>query len=48
MKTKLSISLDGKILQLLEKELSSGRFRNVSHAIEYAVNRLMEGQNGGE
>ena len=48
MKTKLSVSLDGRILDLLEKELNSGRFRNVSHAVEFAVNKLLEGQNGGE
>ena len=47
MKTKLSVSLDGKILNLLEKELDSGRFRNVSHAVEFAVNRLLEEENGG-
>ena len=47
MKTKLSVSLDGRILDLLEKELNSGRFRNVSHAVEFAVNRLLEEENGG-
>ena len=48
MKTKLSVSLDEKILNLLEKELDSGKFRNVSHAVNFAVNKLLEGQNGGE
>ena len=47
MKTKLSVSLDGKILDLLEKELDSGRFRNVSHAVEFAVKKLLEEENGG-
>lgn len=42
MKTKLSVSLDEEILQLLEKELDSGRFRNVSHAVEFALNKLLE------
>ena len=47
MKTKLSVSLDGRILDLLEKELNSGRFRNKSHAVEYAVKKLLEEENGG-
>ena len=46
MKTKLSISLDGNLLDKLDEELNSGKFRNKSHVIEYAVKRLMEKQDG--
>ena len=42
MKHKLSVSLDREILDNLDKTLCDGRFRNKSHAIEFAVNKLLE------
>lgn len=46
MKTKLSISLDENLLDKIDEELNSGKFRNKSHVIEYAVKRLMEKRDG--
>jgi Arc/MetJ-type ribon-helix-helix transcriptional regulator len=41
MKTKLSISVDNEIIALIEKKLEQGVFRNKSHAVEYALMRLL-------
>lgn len=46
MKSKLSITLDEETLLEIEKQLNSGRFRNKSHVVEYAVKKLLEVENG--
>ncbi|MBI1935856.1 hypothetical protein HYS31_05435 [Candidatus Woesearchaeota archaeon] len=46
MKHKLSVSLDKEILEELDRILSTGKYRNKSHAVEFAVQKLMEEQNG--
>ena len=48
MKQKISISLDGKLITQLEDELHKGFFRNRSHIIEFALNRLMRQKEGGK
>jgi Arc/MetJ-type ribon-helix-helix transcriptional regulator len=42
MKVKLSITLDEKTLRLIEEHVNSQRFRNKSHAVEFAVRKLLE------
>lgn len=42
MKTKISVTVDEKIIKLIEEKISSGRFRNRSHVIEYGVKKLLE------
>ena len=42
MKLKLSISMDEETVRVLEESLKEGRFRNKSHAIEFAVRKLLE------
>ena len=42
MKQKISITVEKEALKELDKEVNSGRFRNRSHAFEYAVRRVME------
>jgi len=42
MKGKLSISLDYKTIALIRNHLIDGSFRNVSHAIEFAVKKLFD------
>jgi len=37
MKTKLSISMDEKLLKEAEEAINEGRFRNKSHIVEYAL-----------
>lgn len=44
MKHKLSVTLDGEIVAEIVKALSTGKFRNKSHVVEYAVKRLLEQQ----
>jgi len=46
MKSKLSITLDEETLLEIQRQLHSGKFRNKSHLIEYAVKKLLEVQNG--
>ena len=46
MKYKLSVSLDKELVDELVGALSSGRFRNKSHLVEYALKKLMEEQDG--
>jgi Arc/MetJ-type ribon-helix-helix transcriptional regulator len=42
MKKKLSISVDERTVEHIEKKVEQGLFRNKSHFIEYAVLALME------
>lgn len=42
MKYKVCISVDEATLLKIQEDIRSGRFRNRSHAIEYAVKRLTE------
>ena len=42
MKMKISISIDKNKLNLIEKKLKNGIFRNKSHFIELAVDKLLQ------
>ncbi len=42
MKVKLSITLDNETLKLIDEHVNSQRFRNKSHAIEFAIRKLLE------
>lgn len=46
MKYKLSVSLDERLVQELDRILSTGKYRNKSHAVEFAVKKLLEAKNG--
>ena len=41
MKQKVSISLDEKTIEHVDKKLHTGTFRNRSHFVEYAVKKLL-------
>ena len=41
MKQKVSVSLDEKTLEEVDRKLVSATFRNRSHLVEYAVKRLL-------
>jgi len=41
MKKKLSITMDVETIELLDKVVREGRFRNKSHALEYSLNKLL-------
>lgn len=42
MKHKLSVTMDEELVLGIFKALSSGKFRNKSHVVEYAVRKLLE------
>ena len=42
MKSKLSVTLDEEIVHEIIKALSTGKFRNKSHVVEFAVKKLLE------
>lgn len=42
MKAKLSVSIDGKFIAVIEELISSGRFRNKSHVLEYSLKKYLE------
>ena len=40
MKENISVSLEKDIIIWLDKQAETGKFRNRSHVIEYAINEL--------
>ena len=46
MKQKLSITIEEKMVEILEKMVKDGTFRNKSHAIEFSLNKILK-NNGG-
>lgn len=46
MKQKVSITIDDATLRDIVKSVESGKFRSRSHALEYAVKKLLEVENG--
>lgn len=40
MKEKVSVSLDTKTIEWLDAQAATGKYRNRSHVIEYAINEL--------
>ena len=46
MKQKLSITIDEQVILDILKAIESGKFRNKSHFVEYAVKKLLEQENG--
>jgi len=41
-KVKVTITVDKKLLDWIEEQVKSFRFRNTSHGFEFAVAKLME------
>lgn len=42
MKQKLSITIDGKTIKLIEGSIKEGLFRNRSHVVEFSVNKILK------
>lgn len=42
MKQKLSITIDGETIKLIEKTIKEGTFRNKSHVVEYSLNKTLK------
>ncbi|MEK6968426.1 MAG: hypothetical protein AABX51_07405 [Nanoarchaeota archaeon] len=47
MKHKLSVTLDEELVQKIMISLSTGKFRNKSHVVEFAVKKLLEAEQNG-
>lgn len=45
MKRKLSITVDEETIELLERHIKEGRFRNKSHVVEYSLNKFLRSKN---
>ena len=43
MKRKLSVTIEKDTVKLMEGMVKEGRFRNKSHVLEYAVDKLLRG-----
>lgn len=41
MRTKLSVTIDSALIKWVEKQIEKKVFRSKSHALEYALSRLM-------
>lgn len=41
-KTKMSISIDQKTVKLIQAATKTGKFRNKSHAVEFAIKNSFE------
>jgi metal-responsive CopG/Arc/MetJ family transcriptional regulator len=48
MKQKLSITIEEDLANNLEILLDTGRFRNKSHIVEFALNKLIQKENEKE
>ncbi|HJO15161.1 MAG TPA: ribbon-helix-helix domain-containing protein [Candidatus Pacearchaeota archaeon] len=47
MKKKMSISVEEKTIDRLENFVIEGTFRNKSHFIEFAIDKLLESKENG-
>jgi len=47
MKRKMSVSIEKETIELLEKLVKDGRFRNKSHLVEYSINKFLQGEESG-
>jgi len=45
MKQKISITIDEATVFDILKSIETGKFRNKSHVVEYAVKKLLENEN---
>ena len=48
MKKKISITIEEEKVKQLDSKLETGKFRNRSHAVEYAVGQFLEEENAEE
>ena len=48
MKQKLSVTLDERLLKMIDELVETGVFRNKSHLVEYSVNKIVKESKGGK
>ena len=46
MKQKLSITIDKEKIKDVEELIATGKFRNISHVLEYSLNKFLSEENG--
>jgi Arc/MetJ-type ribon-helix-helix transcriptional regulator len=46
-KQKVTITVEKRLLEWIDKEVEKFRFRNRSHAFEYAIAKLIESEKEG-
>ena len=44
MRAKMSVTIDIELIHWVEEQITKQRFRNKSHAVEYALLRLKESE----
>lgn len=44
MKTNISVTIEEKLLQWIDKQVENARFRNRSHMVEYALVKFKESE----
>ena len=44
MKHKLSVTLDEEVVEEITRNLSTGKFRNKSHLVEFAVKKFLKSE----
>ena len=42
MKAKISITIEKELQKLIKDKVGEGKFRNVSHLVEYAVSKFIK------
>ena len=42
MKQKISVTIDGETIDLIEESVQEGLFRNKSHVVEFSVNKMLK------
>lgn len=42
MKQKISVTIDEKTRKMIQKEIAEGLFRNLSHAVEFSLNKFIK------
>ncbi|MBI2573760.1 hypothetical protein HYV86_07885 [Candidatus Woesearchaeota archaeon] len=48
MKAKISITVDEATLRKVDEGILTGRFRSTSHALEYALRKMLEEEGDGK
>ncbi len=43
-KQRLSVSVDEETVEIIEKSVRDGLFRNKSHAVEFSVNKILKNE----
>ena len=48
MKQKISVTIEEKTRKMIEKVIEEGLFRNISHAVEFSLNKMIKEKENGQ